>query len=152
MQVHFAGVGEACEESLPHTSLLVYTRKPRRCILLDCGFTSPPGVFRSIDSPEEIDAVWISHFHGDHVFGLPLLLHRMREAQRNRPLLLAGQSGTLERVQRLADLAYPGLPEKIWRNRNKLAPFSCPAYLGKDTDIWLIWSRLLRIWRAKALH
>jgi len=114
MQVEFLGVGEACDETLPNTSVLVRCEgdSPRR-ILLDCGFTAAPRLFASLPDPEALDGIWISHFHGDHIFGLPLVLLRMWESGRRRKLILAGQEGLSDRIRQIVELAYPGLEAKI---------------------------------------
>ncbi|MCF8085756.1 MAG: ribonuclease Z [Desulfohalobiaceae bacterium] len=114
MQAEFLGVGEACDETLPNTSVLVRCEgDPPRRILLDCGFTAPPPLFASLPDPEALDAVWISHFHGDHIFGLPLVLLRMWESGRRRKLIFAGQEGITDRIRQIAELAYPGLEAKL---------------------------------------
>jgi ribonuclease BN (tRNA processing enzyme) len=114
MQAEFLGVGEACDENLPNTSVLVRTEgDPSGQILLDCGFTVPPRLFASLPDPQTLDAIWISHFHGDHTFGLPLVLLRMWEAGRRRKLIVAGQEGLRDRVRQIAELAYPGLEAKM---------------------------------------
>jgi ribonuclease BN (tRNA processing enzyme) len=115
MQIVFLGVGEACDEYFPNTSLLVRTAGAgeNRTLLLDCGFTVPPRFFREVPDPEELDMVWISHFHGDHFFGLPLLLLRLREMKRTRPLMILGQEGIGEIAERTMELAYPGFIRKL---------------------------------------
>ena len=114
MQAEFLGVGEACDESLANTSVLVRTEGDSAgVVLLDCGFTVFPRLFSSLPDPESLDAVWISHFHGDHIFGLPLVLLRMWVSGRKKPLLIAGQGGIQDRVEEILDLAYPGLRKKM---------------------------------------
>lgn len=52
--------------------------------------------------------VFISHFHGDHWFGLPFLfLHHYFVAPRPDPLTLIGPRGLRNRSLRLMDLAFP---------------------------------------------
>lgn len=114
MQAEFVGVGEACDENLPNTSVLVRTQgEPARHILLDCGFTAAPRLFASLPDPDALDAIWISHFHGDHTFGVPLVLLRMWEMGRRRNLVLAGQEGLGDRIRQIVELAYPGLEAKM---------------------------------------
>ena len=114
MQAEFVGVGEACDENLPNTSVLVRTQgEPARHILLDCGFTAAPRLFASLPDPDALDAIWISHFHGDHTFGIPLALLRMWEMGRRRNLILVGQEGLGDRMRRIVELAYPGLEAKL---------------------------------------
>ena len=115
MKVIFTGVGEAFDENLPNTSLLVFTdgRINQRQILLDCGFTAAHTFWQTSPEPMGLDAVWISHFHGDHFFGLPLLLLRFWEEERTRPLTIIGQPGVKDKVLGAMELAYPGFYAKV---------------------------------------
>ena len=115
MKVIFTGVGEAFDENLPNTSLLVLPDDhiENRQILLDCGFTAAHAFWWTSPEPMGLDAVWISHFHGDHFLGLPLLLLRFWEEKRSRPLTIIGQEGVEEKVAAAMALAYPGFFAKI---------------------------------------
>lgn len=105
MRVTFTGVGEAFDERLANTSLLVETRDSS--LLLDCGFSAPAGFWLAAGTPLELDGVYITHFHGDHYFGLPALLVRFVEEGRTKPLKIMGQAGIGERLEQLMALAYP---------------------------------------------
>lgn len=111
MKVHFLGVGEACDPERFNTSLLV--RSKNHYILLDCGFTTTHRYFADCSDPEQLEALWISHFHGDHFFGVPLLLLRFWEMGRTRPLLIVGPFGLQEKVEMALDLAYPAFGKKL---------------------------------------
>ena len=115
MHVIFTGVGEAFDETLGNTSLLVLfeTEGVKRQVLLDCGFTAAHAFWRESPEPLKLDAVWISHFHGDHFFGLPLLLLRFWEEGRKRPLIIIGQNGIENKVTAVLDLAYPRFRPKL---------------------------------------
>jgi ribonuclease Z len=115
MEVIFVGVGEACDERLPNTSLLVRLEAAgdRRSFLFDCGFTAGCRYWRHTEDADELDAVWISHFHGDHFFGLPALLLRCWEMKRHKPLVLLGQPGLRKTVATTMELAYPSFLEKL---------------------------------------
>lgn len=115
MRVVFLGVGEACDESIPNTSIWIQAEGEdgRKSILLDCGFTVPPCYWRQIQDPEDLDGLYISHFHGDHFFGVPALLLRCWEQKRQKRLIVLGQRGVEEIVGRVMDLAYPGFLEKL---------------------------------------
>jgi ribonuclease Z len=115
MHMIFAGVGEAFDEALGNTSLLVLfeTEGAKRQVLLDCGFTAAHAFWRESPEPLELDAVWVSHFHGDHFFGLPLLLLRFWEEGRKRPFIIIGQTGIKAKVTAALDLAYPRFRPKL---------------------------------------
>ncbi|MFZ5774932.1 MAG: MBL fold metallo-hydrolase [Thermodesulfobacteriota bacterium] len=115
MEIDFLGVGEACDPECGNTALLIRTGQGAtgNYILLDCGFTTPHRYFLANHDAEQLDAVWISHFHGDHFFGIPLLLLRFWEMGRRRPLLLAGPAGVGEKVVAALELAYPAFRERL---------------------------------------
>lgn len=113
MKVHFLGVGETCDPERFNTSLLVLSGSKKHYILLDCGFTTPHRYFADCSDPDQLDALWISHFHGDHFFGIPLLLLRFWEMGRIKPLLLVGPPGLEEKVGKVLDLAYPAFLGKL---------------------------------------
>ncbi len=108
----FLGVGEACDPGHGNTSVLVNSAE-NAMVLLDCGFTAAHRFFAACADPDRLDAVWISHFHGDHFFGIPLLLLRFWDMGRSRPLALVGQAGTEEKIRALMEMAYPGFMVKL---------------------------------------
>ncbi len=112
MQILFLGVGEACDPDHGNTSVLL-TTGAGASLLLDCGFTAAHRFFAACSDPDRLDAVWISHFHGDHYFGIPLLILRFREMGRRRPLALVGQARLEEIVRSLMEMAYPGFMVKL---------------------------------------
>jgi ribonuclease BN (tRNA processing enzyme) len=76
-------------------------------LLLECGPSVLAGLKRQGLTGDSIDAVLVSHLHGDHFGGIPfLLLEYLFESPRTRPLLIAGPSGIQEKVQRLYDCYY----------------------------------------------
>ncbi len=112
MEILFLGVGEACDPRHGNTSVLL-TTADGATILLDCGFTATHRFFAACSEPDRLDAVWISHFHGDHFFGIPLLLLRFWDMGRRRPLHLAGPAGTEEKIRALMEMAYPGFLPRL---------------------------------------
>ncbi|WP_448384250.1 MBL fold metallo-hydrolase [Desulfosoma sp.] len=115
--VRFLGVGEACDETQPNTSLLIEAEKGGDAasiqILLDCGFSATHRYFQACADPEALDVLWVSHFHGDHFFGVPLLFLRFWEMKRRKPLIVVSQPGGLDAMFRAMELAYPGFVRKL---------------------------------------
>ncbi len=111
LRVRFLGVGESCDTRHANTSLLVEAKEQQ--VLFDCGFTIPHRFFRFCPDPDRLDAVWISHFHGDHFLGLPLLILRFWEMGRTRPLRLIGQNPIREKWIAAMELSYPGFLDKL---------------------------------------
>lgn len=131
MQIIFSGVGEAFDEGLTNTSLIVLVDgSPQKQILLDCGFTAAHAFWQTSPDPMNLDALWISHFHGDHFFGVPLLLLRFWEEERSRPLTIVGQRGVENKVRAAMELAYPGFNAKLSFEINYIE-----AHPGQDLNL-----------------
>lgn len=102
-RVQFCGVGEFFDERLPNTCLHVEFGAR---LLLDCGFTAAAAYWKVARKPLGLDAVYVSHFHGDHFLGLPALLLRMHQEGRGAPLEIMGQPGLAAKVGQAMDLAF----------------------------------------------
>lgn len=107
VRLTIVGHGDATDPDAPNTSLLV-RGEGWPTLLLDCGYAVPHAAWRCGLEPGDLDAVWLSHTHADHAFGLPALLLWMRLAGRTRPLHVLGQAETLERARAILDAGYPG--------------------------------------------
>lgn len=80
-------------------------------------FDASPAVLahlkRSGTAPADIEAVFISHFHADHFFGIPFLLLEYAElSHRDSNLTIVGPPGIQERVRMLTKLGFPYLLER----------------------------------------
>ena len=64
------------------------------------------------DSPKPIDVICFTHYHADHISGLPGLLLTMGNAERTEPLTLIGPKG-LERVVNALCMIAPELPFEL---------------------------------------
>lgn len=106
MRIVLLGAGEAFDETLGNTSALVTAES---IVLIDCGYAGAFQVWRHDSSPDLIDAIYISHAHADHYFGLPALLARMWEEGRKKPLTLISQATVLEQISQIMELGYAGL-------------------------------------------
>lgn len=68
-------------------------------LLFDCGEGTQHQLLRAPVRSGAIDAIFLTHLHGDHVYGLPGLLASMSMNGRTRPLELIGPAGTAEYLQ-----------------------------------------------------
>ena len=93
----------------------VLLRAPNGGVLLDCGATTNSGLADLQIDRAEIDTVLISHFHGDHFAGLPLLLlAALYEDQRAQPLRIVGPPGIEKRTRALAQAMGHSIDDREW--------------------------------------
>ncbi len=111
MKVVFLGTGEAFDENIPNNSHLVVVKKTK--LLLDCGPTAVPQLWKYNLDPNFLDAVYISHWHADHYFGLPALLLRMWEDKRIKPFTIISKQGFKKQFKNLMNLAYLNFEKKF---------------------------------------
>ena len=81
-------------------------------VLIDCGEGTQIAIKEKGWSFKPIDVICFTHYHGDHVSGLPGLLLTMGNADRTEPLTLIGPKG-LERVVNALRVIAPELPFPI---------------------------------------
>jgi ribonuclease BN (tRNA processing enzyme) len=76
--------------------------------LVDCGATSLTAMKAQQLDPGDVDAVVVSHLHGDHFGGLPFLILDGQFSRRTRPLTVLGPTGIGERLHAAMETLYPG--------------------------------------------
>lgn len=83
-----------------------------KSILIDCGEGTQIAMKEKGWSPKPIDIICFTHYHADHISGLPGMLLTMGNAERTEPLLLIGPKG-LNRVVSALRVIAPELPFEI---------------------------------------
>jgi len=88
-------------------------------------FDAPPTLLAHLKrlaiDPGDIEVIFISHFHGDHFFGLPFLLLEYAElAHRTKPLTIVGPPGIAKRVETVTDLAF----SNVFRKKDRGYPLN----------------------------
>ena len=98
---------------LPYRYLTaLMTRFNGSSLLIDCGEGTQIAIKEKGWSFKPIDVICFTHYHGDHISGLPGLLLTMGNADRTEPLTLIGPKG-LERVVGSLRVIAPELPFPI---------------------------------------
>ncbi len=92
------------------TSLMM--RYNGQSILIDCGEGTQVAMKEVGWSPKPIDIMCFTHYHADHISGLPGMLLTMGNAERTEPLLMIGPKG-LQRVVNALRVIAPELPFEI---------------------------------------
>jgi ribonuclease BN (tRNA processing enzyme) len=109
VRLTFVGSGDAFGSGGRfHTCFMV--EAPDFTFLIDCGVSSPIALKKLGVDSAVIDAVVVSHLHGDHFGGIPyLVLDGHYVSNRTKPLTVAGPAGVKERVTAATDVLYPGV-------------------------------------------
>lgn len=81
-------------------------------ILIDCGEGTQVAMKEKGWSPKPIDIMCFTHYHADHISGLPGMLLTMGNAERTEPLLMIGPKG-LQRIVNSLRVIAPELPFEI---------------------------------------
>jgi ribonuclease Z len=99
MRVTFLGTSGAVPTTERNLSALLVEREGDR-LLFDCGEGTQRQMMR-FETGFDIGHIFISHLHGDHVFGLAGLLQTLDFNERERPLAVHAPAGTRSRVEGL---------------------------------------------------
>lgn len=106
MRLHILGCGDAFGSGGRNNSGYLI-EAGERLFLLDCGPTTLLAMKRGGFDPGRLDAVFLSHLHGDHCAGVPFfLLEYLYEKPRSHPLDVAGPPGTQQRVNGLFQIMF----------------------------------------------
>jgi ribonuclease BN (tRNA processing enzyme) len=111
MELRFVGSGNAFGSGGRFNTCFLVSAAGCR-FLIDCGASSLVALKQAAIDPAGIDAIVISHLHGDHFGGLPFLLLDARFAKRETPLLLCGPAGLEERLRATQEALFPGSSER----------------------------------------
>ncbi len=108
VSVTFVGAGDAFGSGGRFNTCIMVDGASVR-FTIDFGATSLTALNQLGIEHNSIDAVLLSHMHGDHFGGLPfMLLDAMLGARRDRPLTIAGPKDVEARIMTAVDALFPG--------------------------------------------
>ena len=121
-------LGTAATMPLPDRAL---TTAVAECVghslLFDCGEGTQAAARRAGVNLMKLDAICLTHYHGDHIFGLPGLLQTLGCQGRTKPLAVYGPAGMAEVWPALRTLIGP-LPYPIRAEVVDTAPIALSAF------------------------
>jgi ribonuclease Z len=103
-----AGSSPSPRRGLPATLV----RRGGDRLLFDCGEGTQRQLMRSVVGLVELEELFLTHFHADHVLGLPGMLKTFGLRQRERELVVYGPRG-LRRVYELLEPVIGRLPFRV---------------------------------------
>ncbi|MGH3359945.1 MAG: MBL fold metallo-hydrolase [Nocardioidaceae bacterium] len=107
MRVAFVGSGDAFGSGGRAQTCISVTAAGRH-LLVDCGATSLAAMKAQQIDPGSVDAVVVTHLHGDHFGGIPFLVLDGQFSRRTTPLTVYGPPGTRDRLTSAMEVLYPG--------------------------------------------
>ncbi|MCL2811842.1 MAG: ribonuclease Z [Clostridia bacterium] len=111
LEICFLGTGAMMP--LPDRKLAaLLLRRGGRLLLMDCGEGTQVAIRQCGWSLARIDTICFTHFHADHIAGLPGLLLTMGACDRTEPVTLVGPAGLKSVVRGLRVIA-PELPYEL---------------------------------------
>ena len=106
MKMHILGCGDAFGSGGRNQSGYL-VEADDKLFLLDCGPTTLLAMKRAGFDPQRLDAILLSHLHGDHFGGIAFFfLEYLYLQPRREPLAIAGPPGTEAKVRTLFQLMY----------------------------------------------
>jgi ribonuclease BN (tRNA processing enzyme) len=105
IRVHFLGSGNAFSDG-GRANAAIHVTAPGVSLLLDCGGSALPAIKKHVD-PATIDAIAVTHLHGDHFGGITFLVLEQHFAGRTVELVSGGPPSLEQRLRAEEQALYP---------------------------------------------
>jgi ribonuclease BN (tRNA processing enzyme) len=130
VRVHFLGSGNAFSDG-GRANAAIHVTAPGVSLLLDCGGSAMPAIKKHID-PATIDAVAVTHLHGDHFGGITFLVLEQHFAGRKKELVCGGPPSLEQRMRAAEQALFPDFfgPTKLGFPLSTVVLSAEPTMLG----------------------
>ncbi|MFP4597499.1 MAG: ribonuclease Z [Persicimonas sp.] len=121
MSVRVVFLGTGSGKPMPHRGVAsVALFREGKLYIFDCGEGTQVQLSRSSLRPGALEAIFLTHFHGDHVNGLPGFVGSLTLNRREDPLELFGPAGLHHWMRALRELhiLWPAFPVHVHENKN----------------------------------
>lgn len=95
MEIIFLGTSSAVHSQFRSHPSIVF-KGFGEVMLFDCGEATQKQLIFAKVSPMKISKIFLTHYHGDHILGLPGLLQSMNFRDRKTPLTVYGPKGIMQ--------------------------------------------------------
>ena len=126
------GVGSAMPTSSRHLAGTL-VRHEGRAVLFDCGEGAQLQMVRGGLTRGHLDAICITHLHGDHLYGLPGLVTTLALLERTDPLTIVGPEGIQDVMRSMPGLKNDWLPFDV--TYRELGEGLSHAVVFEDDDV-----------------
>lgn len=117
VQLTFLGSGDAFGSGGRFQSCIMGKSGNER-FLIDCGASSLIAIRKHLIDPNDLGAILVSSFHGDHFGGVPyFLVDAQLMRKRTRDLAVAGPLGLKRKLAEVMEAAFPGSSDMKMRFR-----------------------------------
>jgi ribonuclease Z len=130
------GAGVPAKERNVSATALKWTERKGRTWLFDCGEATQHQILHSPVKLGKVDHIWITHLHGDHLFGLPGVLGSRSFQEAETPLTLFGPEGLRRFVDTVLTVSQTHLRYE-WEVREVT-----PGVVYEDDDVRVICAEL----------
>jgi ribonuclease Z len=115
MELQFLGTGAGMPSKQRNTSALVVKLMQERGTfwLFDCGEATQHQMLHTSLKPRKLEKIFITHMHGDHIYGLPGLLGSRSFLDGKEPLTIYGPTGIQEWILTTLRLSKTYLQYKV---------------------------------------